>query len=327
MIFFLLAAVWVLIRRISESASQRNGSMGQSPFAHSLMGYLLVCLLLALSVLVKFITALIVPFFLLAMTTQQKNWPVRLAQMGGYGFLIGGLVIGLMWPLWPGWDNWAVIQAGGQAGRSLLALLILAFKDVWGINFTFDLFRSLIYLIFGGIYLYYLGKTVVSGQSPGHPEGVWSVVGGQWSVASSQNSEVRSQNLSPLLPPLALRPSGPGVLGTRSPAWVHASFHVLFWYVLMVAPVFHAWYLWWFLPLASLLLPQQRPLITAIVFSMTALLVIPYFETIRVWYPALLQNQLLGHLLGVPLLLIPPVLALAGWRPFLRRAGLLEVKN
>ena len=46
------------------------------------------------------------------------------------------------------------------------------------------------------------------------------------------------------------------------------------------------------------------------IFSITALLIIPYFETVRVWYPALLQNQLIGHLIGVPLLIGPPALAL-----------------
>jgi hypothetical protein len=66
----------------------------------------------------------------------------------------------------------------------------------------------------------------------------------------------------------------------------------------------------WFLPLAALLLPRQHPLTAAIVFSITALLIIPYFETIRVWYPVLLNNQFLGHLIGVPLLIGPPALAL-----------------
>ena len=45
-----------------------------------------------------------------------------------------------------------------------------------------------------------------------------------------------------------------------------------------------------------------------IIFSITALLIIPYFETIRVWYPVLLQNHFLGHLIGVPLLILPPAL-------------------
>lgn len=280
MVFFLLAAVWVLNRPTGQSASQQNWSVR----------YSLVCLLLGLSILVKFVTALLVPFFLLAMSSHLTNWRARLVHIGGYGFLVSGLVIVLMWPLWPGWDNWAVIQASGQAGRSLLALLILAFKDAWGINFTFDLFRNLIYLIFGGTYLYYLWKTVKSGQ---------------WSVVSNQKSDVSGQNLS------SLPPHSPAKITAR----LSSSFHVLFWYVLLVTPVFHAWYLLWFLPLASLLLPQQRPLVAAITFSMTALAVIPYFETIRVWYPVLLQNQFLGHLLGVPLLLIPPMLALWGWNP------------
>jgi hypothetical protein len=90
-----------------------------------------------------------------------------------------------------------------------------------------------------------------------------------------------------------------------------AAFFVFFWYILLAAPVFHAWYLLWFLPLGALLWPARPPALrAAITFSITALLIIPYYETIRVWYPALLQNQLLGHLIGVPLLIIPPILAL-----------------
>jgi hypothetical protein len=91
---------------------------------------------------------------------------------------------------------------------------------------------------------------------------------------------------------------------------INPLFFVLFWYVLIAIPVFHAWYILWFLPLAPLLLPQQRPLMAAIIFSTTALFVIPYFETLRVWYPTLLENHFLGHLIGVPLLILPPALTL-----------------
>jgi hypothetical protein len=89
-----------------------------------------------------------------------------------------------------------------------------------------------------------------------------------------------------------------------------ASFFALFWCTLLVAPVFHAWYLLWFLPLAALLLPLRRPLAASIVFSMSAFYAIPYFETIRVWCPVLLQNQLVGHLIGVSLLVVPPAVAM-----------------
>jgi hypothetical protein len=88
------------------------------------------------------------------------------------------------------------------------------------------------------------------------------------------------------------------------------AFFVLFWYVLIAVPVFHGWYILWFFPLAVFLFPQQRPLMASIIFSFTALLIIPYFETIRVWYPLLLRNHFLGHLLGVPLLIVPPALTL-----------------
>jgi len=77
-----------------------------------------------------------------------------------------------------------------------------------------------------------------------------------------------------------------------------------------VMPIFHAWYLLWCFPLAVLLLPQRRPLYAVIVFSITALYIIPYFETIRVWIPELLRNPLLGHLIGVTVLCVPPIITL-----------------
>ena len=49
-------------------------------------------------------------------------------------------------------------------------------------------------------------------------------------------------------------------------------------------------------------LAAAPPLDAAIVFSITALFIIPYFETIRVWFPELLRNPLLGHLIGVTVL-------------------------
>ncbi len=98
----------------------------------------------------------------------------------------------------------------------------------------------------------------------------------------------------------------------NSPAYVLVclpAFYTLFWFVLLTSPVFHAWYLLWFVPLMSLLLPARRPWRVSIVFSLTALLIIPYFETVRVWYPALLDNHLLSHLIGIPLLIVPPLVA------------------
>ncbi len=103
------------------------------------------------------------------------------------------------------------------------------------------------------------------------------------------------------------------VLGTRARSKtlpIAAAFYLLFWYVLLAAPTFHAWYLLWCLPLGSLLLPDQRPLSTGVLFSMSALFAIPYFETVRVWLPILLRNHFLGHIIGVSILIIPPILAL-----------------
>lgn len=256
MVFFLLAAVWTL-GQMDQTHARRRGWFR----------FLLLCLFLSLSILVKFVTVLVAPFFLLALAALETIWLRRIAVMGLAGGLMGLWVAVPMVPFWPGLDEWAVVQAGGQAGRSLLALLILTFMDGLELSSAFDSAQYLIYTLFGLIYLYFLGRTAAQ-------------VG---------------------------RPLPPGGAAARA---VLPSFYVLFWYVLLAAPVFHAWYLLWFVPLASLLFPNRRPFIAAAAFSITALLIIPYFETIRVWYPALLQNQLLGHLVGVPLLIGPPALAL-----------------
>ncbi len=256
MVFFLLAAVWVF-EQMGRAESRRRWWLK----------CLLLCLFLALSILVKFVTVMVVPFFLLALAASQRSWPRRVAVMGLSGVMIGVLAAVPMLLLWPGGAEWAVLKAGSQAGRSLLALLILTFRDALGLNSAFDSGQYLIFALFSLIYLYFLGRTAVQvGRSL--PPGAVATL--------------------PILP----------------------SFYALFWYVLLAAPVFHAWYLLWFLPLAPLLLPNRRPFIAGAVFSITALLIIPYFETFRVWYPALLQNQLIGHLIGVPLLIGPPALAL-----------------
>jgi hypothetical protein len=91
---------------------------------------------------------------------------------------------------------------------------------------------------------------------------------------------------------------------------IASSFLTLFWLLLLVMPLFHAWYIVWSFPLAVLLLPQRRALIASIVFTISALLVVPYFETVRVWYPVLLQQPALGHLIGVAVMAIPPILVL-----------------
>lgn len=264
MVFFLLVAAWLFRHRI------HIGSKHQALFLD-----LLICFSLALSVLVKFVTVMIIPFFVLGLAVRQPGWFRRVGALILYSLITMALVFIPMWPVWPGWDRWALLEAGRGAGRSLLALLVLGLRGWLGTNTAFDLSRNLIFFAFGLIYLYYLWRTFNALQRI------------SWSFASSQEIE--------------------------DVAWeavISATFFTLFWYVLIAAPVFHAWYILWFLPLGSLLLPQQRPLIGAIVFSISALLIIPYFETLRVWYPMLLRNHFLGHLIGLPLLILPPALAL-----------------
>ncbi len=308
MIFFMLAAVWALQRsgRNRDAAASKNAVASKNatkskdtavvkplegnpsfqsaargpgkalgifedavgeprPFVYDL----LVCLFLALSILTKFITVVVVPFFLLALMSRGRRWPNRFARLIGFGLLIGGMVIVGMWPLWPGWDQWAVVQGADSAGRSILALLILIFSEGFKLGTAFNTAR----LVLLGLYVLIYGYAL------------WRLAQIIWRATSDRSEAIIQQTLA-------------------------SSFLALFWLLLLVMPIFHAWYLLWCLPLAVLLLPQRRPLYAAIVFSITALYIIPYFETIRVWLPELLRNSLLGHAIGVPLLVVPPILTL-----------------
>jgi len=291
MVFFLAAALYALqytvTLRQQPSTSQRTQS-GQNEMeprharcsaqdAGRWLYPLLVCLFLALSILTKFITVLIVPFFLLALISNRQTWKSRLPWLLGYTWFTGGVVVAGMCPLWPGWDTWAVLNSGDAAGRSVLALMILALRDLIGSEAAFAVAEKFSQAMFVLIYGY----------------AAWRVI--KRTIFARDEGKVS---------PSALDPS------QRFQQIAASSFLVLFWYVLLVAPVFHAWYLLWFWPLAVLLLPQRRPLDATIVFSITALFVIPYFETIRVWYPVLLRNPLLGHIIGVSLLTVPPILTL-----------------
>ncbi|NTU65116.1 MAG: hypothetical protein HGB05_17375, partial [Chloroflexi bacterium] len=255
MIFFLLAAVWAL------TTTRRKDS--------PLLFDALVCVFLALSVLTKFITIVIVPFFLLALMSRGQRWPDRFARLIGFGLLIGALVVIGTWPMWPGWDQWAVVQGADSAGRSILALLVLALRDALKFDAAFDVARKVLLGLYVVIYTYAL----------------WRVFKIIWQSKEDRSEVIVQHTLA-------------------------SSFLALFWLLLLVMPIFHAWYLLWCFPLAVLLLPQRRPLYAAIVFSITALYIIPYFETIRVWVPELLRNPLLGHLIGVTLLAMPPIITL-----------------
>jgi hypothetical protein len=255
MIFFMLAAVWAL-----TSARRKN-----SPLLYD--G--LVCLLLALSVLTKFITIVIGPFFLLALMSRGSRWRDRFARLIGFGLFTGVLIVVGTLPMWPGWDQWAVVQGADSAGRSILALLVLALRAVFNPANVFDVARKALLGLYGLIYLYAL----------------WRLFKICWRSKEDRAAAILQQTLA-------------------------SSFLALFWLLLLVMPIFHAWYLLWCFPLAVLLLPQRRYFDAAIVFSITALFIIPYFETIRVWLPVLLSDQLLGHVIGVTVLCVPPIVTL-----------------
>jgi hypothetical protein len=270
MMFFFLLAVWAYVRLM-------QGVQGKQRF----LIYGLFIIAFSLSILVKFITLLALPFLLLSLAFQQRSWMRRILVMMVPGGLIVVLVILSMVPFWPGADNWAVLQAGKGAGRSLFALLVLTLKNQ-SISTTaaFDITTALIYAVFGGIYLWALGRVVqVNYPKPISPE---------------------KQLETPLL----------------------VSFYVFFGYVLIAASVFHAWYLLWFIPLAALMIPEKRTTSAAFVFSLAALLIMPYYETVRVWIPTLNRNHLLGHAIGVSLLLIPVLFSLLNPIPLLQNQDL-----
>jgi hypothetical protein len=265
MVFFLLMAIRAYVRLMQNPASQ-----------WPLWLSAVFVIAFALSILVKFITLLLLPFLLLGLAFRSAGWGRRILIMALYGAAIISISVLVMLPYWPGVENWAVLQAGRGAGRSLFALLVLTFIPRTGnTSAAFDFTSILIYSIFGAIYLW-----------------------GLWLMFSHGLKKTKKRNISL-----------EAVLETS----LRVSFYIFFWYVLIVATVFHAWYLLWFLPLAAFLIPEVRPLSGALIFSLMALLIIPYYETIRVWIPYLNQNHWWGHLIGVTVLLVPVLLFV--WKP------------
>jgi 4-amino-4-deoxy-L-arabinose transferase-like glycosyltransferase len=264
MVFFLLAAIWAFVR--SMQVIGRKEKLWYSG---------IFVLAFAVSVLVKFVTVMVLPFFLLTLVLRQKTWPQRIFSVTAYGLATVGLLVLFMWPYWPGIDNWAVLDVGEGAGRSVMAWLILIFRPITGTNQAFDITRSIIFSGLGLLYLWCL----------------WLV----WRQRHPRSQRGKTQ------------------LNTPIDTSIFAGFAVLFGYALIGASTFHAWYFLWCLPLAALLVPAIRTTSVAWTSSLAALLIIAYYETIRVWIPYLNYNHLVGHAIGVPLLLIPVMLAL--WKP------------
>ncbi|MFC1997487.1 glycosyltransferase family 39 protein [Chloroflexota bacterium] len=261
MVFFLLVAVWAYMQWVEQPKTW--------------MGLIFIAAF-TLSILVKFVTLIVLPFFLLGMALRQPNWARRILVVLLFGLTILLLSVLVMAPYWPGLENWAVLRAGRGAGRSVTALLVLALISQAGsTGQAFNITNGLIYLLFGVIYVWGLWHVACQGKRCFH-------------------RAVTTLEASRDLP-------------------IRAAFYIFFWYALFVATVFHAWYLLWFMPLAAIMICDRRIASGAFVFSLMALLIIPYYETIRVWIPYLNQNHILGHVIGVPLLLVPVLFSL--WKP------------
>ncbi len=261
MVFFLLLAIWAYTHLVEQL---------------KFWPALIFIATFSASILVKFVTLLVLPFFLLGIALRQPTWVRRFLIAALFGVTIILLSILVMAPYWPGWDQWAVLRAGRGAGRSIIALMVLLIRPYTSsTNQAFSYTNGANYLFFGCIYLW----------------GLWRVICKDKKCFQESAATLKAARETPLL----------------------ASFYIFFWYALFFAPVFHAWYLLWCLPLAALLIPKIRPTSGAVIFSLMALLIISYYETIRVWVPLLNQNHILGHSIGIPLLLIPVLLAI--WKP------------
>jgi len=104
---------------------------------------------LVLSILTKFVTLLVFPFFLLYLIRQETTWRRRLIVAAGNLAVTAGLGVVLMAPVWPGWEHWAVRDLGGGAGKSPFALLVLILRPWMTTNLAFDISRYLL----GGLFL------------------------------------------------------------------------------------------------------------------------------------------------------------------------------
>jgi hypothetical protein len=104
---------------------------------------------LTLSILIKFIPLIALPFFLLYLVRRETAWRRRVLVAAGNLALFAGMSALLMTPIWPGWGEWAVLDLGGGAGKSPFALLVLLLRPWLGVNAAFDASR----LALGGTFL------------------------------------------------------------------------------------------------------------------------------------------------------------------------------
>jgi len=115
---------------------------------------------LTLSVLTKFVTVMVFPFFLLYLVRQESNWRRRLLVGAGNLALAVGLGVVLMAPVWPGWDKWAVLDLGSGAGKSPFALLVLILRPWLTTNVAFDVSRYLLGGVFLTIYAWFAWRAL-----------------------------------------------------------------------------------------------------------------------------------------------------------------------
>ena len=261
MVFFFLLSLWGCLALML-------GKKDKPSWVYSLV----FVFAFAASVLVKFVTFLVLPFLISGLVIQEKTWPRRFFVGLGYLLIILSIVVLGMALYWPGIEQGAVLSSGDTAGRSLTALMVLALRPQHGTNQAFEYTHWMIYGLFAGIYMWNVWRVV-------HP-------------LFRRNKEKETYNQQDIIKKILL-----------------SSFSVFFGYTLFVASTFHAWYLLWFFPLGALLIGEIRLVRATWVFSFVSLLLVSYYETIRVWVPYLLRNHLVGHLVGVALLMIPTLLA------------------
>jgi hypothetical protein len=210
-------------------------------------------LALAASVLVKFISLLLLPLFLLFAARQESSRRGQvLAVLEGLALVTVVVVLSFA-PIWPGWENWQVQRMNDAATRSPVALAIMLLRAAGiGSALSFQLARYCALVLLGLACLWVLKRAA-------HTEEL-----------------------------------------------LRAAFLILFFYLVIAAQQFHAWYLAWLVPLAALS-RRQAEMIVCLVFCWSALVITPLYEVIRPQYMSLLG----AYLVGVPLAFGLPLLAWA----------------
>jgi len=116
---------------------------------------------LTLSVLIKYVTVIFIPFFIAFIFFNQPNWWKKIIVLAGNIFLISATTVLLFWPFWDGWQVFTGISqvAGEFHINSFPAILSFPFfvtglpVDLITIKYIFEFLFAVVYLILFFLFL------------------------------------------------------------------------------------------------------------------------------------------------------------------------------